>query len=111
MTDRPAENPVVMDGDLIADAVVNACPRILTGAAAREIAEKTLLNLSAIPGVVITRGPESQPWPVAPEASAPVETAATGTPDEEPWQMGYRPHVPAQAAPWTAEAFRWPGDG
>lgn len=105
-----ADDPIVMDGDLIADAVANACPRILTDEAAREIAEKALLNLSAMPGVVVTRGPDSEPWPPQPKALVPAETVVVETPAEEPWQSAYVPRISQQTVSWDAPAFRWPGN-
>lgn len=107
MTDCPSEDPTVMDGDLIADAVANACPRILTDEAAREIAEKALLNLSAMPGVVVTRGPDSEQWPPQPKVLAPVEVVAPATPAEDLWQSDFRPHVPGQVSAFDPKPFRW----
>lgn len=107
----PAEDPIVMDGDLIADAVANACPRILTDAAAREIAEKTLLILSGTPGVVVTRGPDDEPWPPQRRALAPVEAVVPQAPADDPWQVDLRPHIPEQPASWDVRPFSWDGDG
>ena len=106
LPDEPAQH---YDGDLLADVIADACPRILTDATAREIAEKALLILSGTPGVVVTRGPDDEPWPKTPEPRTPMrpvcqddQVPAVGEPE---WAS-----VPPGSVSWSAPAFRW-GDG
>lgn len=53
---------VVIDGDLIADAVTGSCPDVLAAQAATATAERALAWLAGCDGVTVTRGPDSAPW-------------------------------------------------
>jgi hypothetical protein len=59
---RPGrDNPGVVDGDIVVDEAASAMPHFFSDEGAREVAESMLLRLHQA-GVVILRGPDSQPW-------------------------------------------------
>ena len=59
----PSSAPhIVVDGDVLREVVLDACPELISDSGARQIADRVLAGLAAADGVLITRGQNSQPW-------------------------------------------------
>lgn len=58
-----------IDGDLLLDTIIEACPEWLTDDACRHVAERTITELARVEGVPVLRGTHSEPWTPDPETS------------------------------------------
>lgn len=61
-TDSGGHDGCRIDGDLVREAVMEACPAYLTDEAAEDIADRTLAELAGMAGVTVLRGCNSAPW-------------------------------------------------
>jgi len=59
---RQGSPGATIDGDLVWEAVVNACPAMISREGSRALAWSTLNGLARMPGVTLLRGPDSAVW-------------------------------------------------
>lgn len=57
-----------IDGDLLLDIIIEACPEYLTDIACCELAEHVITDLARVDGVTVLRGTHGEPW--TPDADA-----------------------------------------
>ncbi|MGH3933505.1 MAG: hypothetical protein ACRDS1_00735 [Pseudonocardiaceae bacterium] len=70
----PSDEERRIDGDLLEQVVLNACPGWMTDEAAKELAERVLAGCADTGYFVVLRGPDSKPWtPDQPVARSVVE--------------------------------------
>lgn len=61
-------NEQQIDGDLLLDIIIEACPEYLTDIACCELAEHAITDLARVDGVTVLRGTHGEPW--TPDADA-----------------------------------------
>lgn len=63
-----ADDEQLIDYDLLADVIAEACPDLMTDEGSRWVAERALARLAGMDGVTVVRGPDSKPWTPEPVA-------------------------------------------